>query len=89
MGDKFATEAFTLLALAIVIIILRTVARWITTGLRNFQLDDYLMPLAAVSEDCRICGRQLIEAGCVWVGDRRRVLRRRLVERIGEQCHDR
>lgn len=47
--DKFAVEAFTLLALAIVIIAARTVARWFTVGPKNFQLDDYLMPLAAVS----------------------------------------
>lgn len=49
MADKFITEAFTLLALAIVIIAARTVARWATAGPKNFQLDDYVMPLAAVS----------------------------------------
>lgn len=48
MGDQFTVEAFTLLALAIVIIALRTIARWITAGPKNFQLDDYVMPLAAV-----------------------------------------
>lgn len=47
MGD-FVTEAFTLLAVAIVIIGLRTVARWIMVGPRNFQADDYLMILACV-----------------------------------------
>ncbi|CEJ59801.1 hypothetical protein PMG11_08405 [Penicillium brasilianum] len=47
MGD-FNTEAFTLLAVAIVIIGLRTVARWIMVGPRNFQADDYLMLLACV-----------------------------------------
>jgi hypothetical protein len=49
MGD-FVTEAFTLLAVAIVIIGLRTVARWIMVGPRNFQADDYLMLLACVRE---------------------------------------
>ncbi|KAJ5110248.1 hypothetical protein N7532_002893 [Penicillium argentinense] len=47
MGD-FNTEAFTLLAVAIVVIALRTIARWIMVGPRNFQLDDYLMLLACV-----------------------------------------
>ena len=48
MGD-FNTEAFTLLAVAIVVIGLRTTARWIMVGPRNFQPDDYLMILACVS----------------------------------------
>ncbi|KAF4251153.1 hypothetical protein KXW98_006656 [Aspergillus fumigatus] len=48
MGDSFTNEAFTLLSLAIVVIILRIVARIMTVGLHNFQLDDYLMPLAGV-----------------------------------------
>jgi len=48
MGD-FVTEAFTLLGVAIVVIVLRTVARWILVGPRNFQVDDYLMPFACVS----------------------------------------
>ncbi|KAE8145823.1 hypothetical protein BDV25DRAFT_144306 [Aspergillus avenaceus] len=47
-GDDFTIEAFTLLAIAIVTIVVRIVARWITAGPRNFQLDDYLMPLAGV-----------------------------------------
>lgn len=49
MGDQFTTEAFTLLAIAIVIIAVRTVTRWFTAGPKNFQLDDYVMPVAAVS----------------------------------------
>ncbi|RHZ49765.1 hypothetical protein CDV55_102517 [Aspergillus turcosus] len=48
MADNFITEAFTLLALAIVTIIIRIIARITTVGFRNFQLDDYLMPLAGV-----------------------------------------
>ncbi|PYH71176.1 uncharacterized protein BO88DRAFT_486512 [Aspergillus vadensis CBS 113365] len=47
-GDDFAVEAFTLLAIAIVTIAIRIVARWFTAGWKNFMLDDYLMPLAGV-----------------------------------------
>ncbi|EAW08923.1 uncharacterized protein ACLA_098650 [Aspergillus clavatus NRRL 1] len=47
-ADSFTIEAFTLLALAIVTIIIRVIARATTVGFRNFQLDDYLMPLAAL-----------------------------------------
>ncbi|KAJ5699138.1 hypothetical protein N7462_001143 [Penicillium macrosclerotiorum] len=47
MGD-FNTEAFTLLGVAIVVIGLRTTARWIMVGPRNFQPDDYIMILAGV-----------------------------------------
>ncbi|PLB38619.1 uncharacterized protein BDW47DRAFT_21647 [Aspergillus candidus] len=46
--EDFVVEAFTLLALAVLFIILRVVSRWIITGPKNFQVDDYLMPLAAV-----------------------------------------
>lgn len=49
MGD-FVTEAFTLLAIALVLIALRTYARSTSAGIRNFQIDDYLMLLAGVSQ---------------------------------------
>lgn len=42
-------EAFTLLALALVIMIIRVWARWNQVGPSNWQLDDYLMPLTGVS----------------------------------------
>ncbi|KAL1849545.1 hypothetical protein Plec18170_007453 [Paecilomyces lecythidis] len=45
---SFETEAFTLLAIAIIVIAVRTYARLTSAGLRNFQLDDYLMLVAAV-----------------------------------------
>ncbi|OQE41946.1 hypothetical protein PENCOP_c004G06770 [Penicillium coprophilum] len=48
MIDSFSTEAFTLLGIAIAVIGLRTVARWIMVGPRGFQLDDYLMLVACV-----------------------------------------
>lgn len=47
--SEFVTEAFTLLGVAIVIIALRTTARWVMVGPKNFQADDYLMILACVS----------------------------------------
>lgn len=47
--SEFITEAFTLLGVAIVIIGLRTVARWIMVGPKNFQADDYIMLVACVS----------------------------------------
>ncbi|PYH94076.1 hypothetical protein BO71DRAFT_380321 [Aspergillus ellipticus CBS 707.79] len=47
-GDDFVVEAFTLLALAIITIAFRVIARWITAGPKSFMLDDYLMPLAGI-----------------------------------------
>ncbi|KAJ5492500.1 hypothetical protein N7453_010597 [Penicillium expansum] len=46
--NGFNTEAFTLLGVAIVIIGLRTTARWIMVGPKGFQADDYLMLVACV-----------------------------------------
>lgn len=48
--SEFVTEAFTLLGVAIVIIGLRTTARCIMVGPKNFQADDYLMLVACVSD---------------------------------------
>lgn len=48
MSSDFNTEAFTLLSLAVVVIAVRTGARVSMVGWPNLQLDDYLMPLAAV-----------------------------------------
>lgn len=66
MSDSFGTEAFTLLGLAVIIIGVRTGARLFMVGIRNFQLDDYLMPLAAV-----VYGLETGAAYCVgakWMG---------------------
>ncbi|KAF7718969.1 Uncharacterized protein PECH_006315 [Penicillium ucsense] len=41
-------EAWTLLALALVVIIIRIYVRWSLVGPKGFQLDDYLMPLAGI-----------------------------------------
>ncbi|KAJ9482206.1 hypothetical protein VN97_g11233 [Penicillium thymicola] len=46
MADN--AEAWTLLSLALVIISVRVGVRWKLVGPANFQLDDYLMPLAGV-----------------------------------------
>jgi len=41
-------EAWTLLSLGLATIIIRVSVRWKLVGPLNFQLDDYLMPLAGV-----------------------------------------
>lgn len=41
--QAFAAEAFTLLSVGILIIFVRTYARWRQVGIRNFEADDYLM----------------------------------------------
>ncbi|EPS29426.1 hypothetical protein PDE_04375 [Penicillium oxalicum 114-2] len=41
-------EAWTLLALALVVIAFRVYVRWTLVGPSGFQLDDYLMPLAGI-----------------------------------------
>ena len=51
-------EAFTLLSLGLVFIIIRIYVRWTSVGPANFQADDYLMPLAGVSVNethCKFC----------------------------------
>ncbi|KAL2802857.1 hypothetical protein BJX63DRAFT_413769 [Aspergillus granulosus] len=45
--DDYA-ESWTLLALALALILVRIYVRWTLTGPANFQLDDYLMPAAGV-----------------------------------------
>ncbi|KAJ0424979.1 hypothetical protein BJY00DRAFT_308867 [Aspergillus carlsbadensis] len=42
-------ESWTLLALALGLIFVRIYVRWTQTGPSNFQLDDYLMPLAGAA----------------------------------------
>ncbi|KAF5855508.1 hypothetical protein ETB97_009085 [Aspergillus alliaceus] len=41
-------EAFTLLSLGLVFILIRIYVRWTSVGPSNFQVDDYLMPLAGL-----------------------------------------
>ena len=52
-SNPFITEAFTLLGVALAIILVRTYARASSVGIRRFQLDDYMMLLAAVSPKIR------------------------------------
>lgn len=47
--DPFTIEVFTLWGVSAMVIGLRTYARWSTVGIREFQVDDYLMIVACVS----------------------------------------
>jgi hypothetical protein len=49
-------EGFVLLALMLVIIVLRSIVRWRRVGLGGLELDDYLMPVAGVSQQTATCG---------------------------------
>lgn len=49
MAENFITEAFALLAIALVAIGLRLYIRILTVGFRKLALDDYLMIWAGVS----------------------------------------
>ena len=48
MAENFVAEYFSLLAISLVVISLRTVSRVSLLGIRRLQLDDYLMILAGV-----------------------------------------
>ena len=48
MAENFVAEAFSLLAIGIVIIVLRLVSRIITVGVRKLAADDFLMIVAGV-----------------------------------------
>lgn len=48
MAENFIAEAFTLLAIALVVIALRWVSRVLTVGFSNLAVDDYLMIIAGV-----------------------------------------
>lgn len=48
-SNPFIIEAFTLLGVALTVVFLRTYARASSVGVRRFQLDDYMMLVAAVS----------------------------------------
>lgn len=54
MAENFVAEAFTLLAIGIVIVILRLVSRVITVGIRKLAADDYLMVVALVRFKVRV-----------------------------------
>ena len=48
MTENFIAEYFSLLAISLVVISLRTISRVSLLGIRRLQLDDYLMILAGV-----------------------------------------
>lgn len=48
MLDPFSIEVFTLWGISLAVVSTRTYARWSTVGVREFQVDDYLMVLAVV-----------------------------------------
>jgi hypothetical protein len=86
----FNIEAFTLLALALLVTALRSYVRISTVGLRNLWADDYLVLLAAVScEQPGILCDLLTQTGRLlyrnWVG----ILCWQHCEGYGEQLHDR
>lgn len=43
--ESFAVEAFTLLSIGLLVIVLRTYTRFRQVGFRNFEADDWLMIL--------------------------------------------
>lgn len=50
MAENFIAEAFSLLAIALVVIVLRWIARVLTVGFSKLAADDYLMVVAGVSK---------------------------------------
>lgn len=49
MSDNFVAEAWTYLAIDIVVVGIRSVARWRQQGLQGLAMDDFLMVIAIVS----------------------------------------
>lgn len=48
MVENFIAEAFSLLAIGLVVIAFRLYSRVLTVGIRNLAADDYLMIIAGV-----------------------------------------
>ena len=48
-AHQFLVEEFTLLSIGILFVVLRTISRLLSVGIKKFQLDDYLMLFALVS----------------------------------------
>ena len=51
MAENFIAEAFSLLAIGLVVIAFRLYSRILTVGFRNLAADDYLMIVAGVSSN--------------------------------------
>jgi hypothetical protein len=64
MAPDADVEQWTLLALAIIMIVIRMYVRWSLVGPRDFQLDDYLMPIAGVSQFLRVQSETEGESEC-------------------------
>lgn len=58
MADNFVAEAFTLLAIGLVVIALRWISRLLTVGFSKLAADDYLMIIAGVCHP--ICSAILV-----------------------------
>lgn len=56
MTGGASVEGFTLMSLGLIFIMIRIWVRWKAVGPSNFQLDDYLMPLAGVSIIANVFG---------------------------------
>lgn len=50
MAENFIAEAFSLLAISLVVIVLRWISRVMTVGFSKLAADDYLMIVAGVSD---------------------------------------
>lgn len=49
MAENSTAEAFSLLGISLIVILLRLISRISLLGIRQLQLDDYLMAVAGVS----------------------------------------
>lgn len=56
MAENFIAEAFSLLAIGLIVIALRWVSRLMTVGFTNLAFDDYLMIVAGVRGTCCLPG---------------------------------
>ncbi|XHG05050.1 hypothetical protein AWENTII_008300 [Aspergillus wentii] len=62
MAADGSVEAWILLSIALAVIIIRIGVRWSLVGPSNFQLDDYLMPLAGVVFTLETVAAYLVKA---------------------------
>jgi hypothetical protein len=85
-------EAWVLLSLALFTIIVRIFVRWKLVGPTNFQLDDYLMPLAGVCSYVFLCvvyALRLPRADRICIGDSSSISRCRQLSGLDQQLYDR
>jgi hypothetical protein len=85
-------EAWVLLSLALFTILVRIFVRWKLVGPANFQLDDYLMPLAGVCSYVFLCvvyALRLSRTDCICIGDSSSISRCRQLSGLDQQLYDR